>query len=69
MIIKQQMETIRRRSNVIKPECYIDIVSPQGEVIPTVDWVAKELVKQGWTEKPEEVAEVEVDEQQKRGDE
>ncbi|NMW18033.1 MAG: hypothetical protein HKK66_03205 [Chlorobiaceae bacterium] len=29
-------------------EVFIDIVSPQGDERATVDWVAKELLKQGW---------------------
>jgi hypothetical protein len=52
--IKQPMATIRRRSKPAEPERYIDLVNPEnGEVIPTTEWVATELIKQGWSEKKE----------------
>ena len=38
-------------------ENYVDLVHPEtGEVIPTVDWVAEQLERQGWKKKEDELA-------------
>lgn len=34
-------------------EVYVDLISPSGKVIPTLDWVARDLLQKGWKKKSE----------------
>lgn len=49
------MRKSQHKKTTTPEEVYVDLVSPSGRVIPTLDWVAEGLLRKGWKKKSDEV--------------